>query len=133
MRKKTIWIVLIPGLVLIASVAFVLCIAGNRPREVPEGAVVVGQAAQHVGEDFSIGFGGTTFRFSPTNWGRANWGRAAELGIVTEDSGDLVTLSVGESAPIPGIGTVTVHNIRTYRCGTWTDVVLIIDESERGK
>lgn len=125
---KKVWRVLIASVVLIAGVALVLCIAGNRPRGVPEGAVVVGQAAQHVGEDFSIGFGGTTSRFAPTNWGRV-----VHLGIATEDSGDFVTLGIGESAPIPGIGTVTVHNVRIYRCGAWTDVVLIIDESERGK
>ena len=124
---KKIWRVLIASVVLIAGVALVLCISGNRPGGARRGS--------------------RRWPNSTARWRRFQYrlrrndlsvrtnrlGRVVHLRIATEDSGDFVTLGIGESAPIPGIGTVTVHNVRIYRCGAWTDVVLIIDESERGK
>lgn len=98
----------------------------HPPSERPKGAHLLHQAAQHVGEDFSIGFGGSVLRTS-----EQGGGIAVELGIASKQGRTFATLGVGESAPIPGIGAVTIHDIYVSPDGSQVAAVIIIDESER--
>ncbi|MEJ6489155.1 hypothetical protein PQI23_05390 [Leucobacter sp. USCH14] len=83
------------------------------------------QGAQRRGTTCSIGFITTKLRASD-----AGGGIAARLGISSPDGRTAVELGPGETAPLPGGGTVHVVDIFVSPDGTQTAAAIEITEAE---
>lgn len=83
------------------------------------------QGAQRRGRTFSLGFLGSTLRPSD-----AGGGIVARMGIAGADGRVTVELAEGDSAPLPGGGTVTVLNIFVSPDGSETAAAIEVTEGE---
>ena len=81
------------------------------------------QGAQRRGRGFSLGFLGSTLRMSD-----AGGGVVARLGIAGADGRSTVELAAGESAPLPGGGTVRVIEIFVSPDGSRTAAAIEVTE-----
>ena len=81
------------------------------------------QGAQRRGRAFSIGFLGSTLRMSD-----AGAGVVARLGIAGADTRVTVELAAGESAPLPGGGTLNVIDIFVSPDGASTAAAIQVVE-----
>jgi hypothetical protein len=81
------------------------------------------QGAQRRGQSFSLGFIGSSLRTSD-----AGGGIAARLGIAGADGRTTVELAAGESAALPGGGSVRIIEIFVSPDGANTAAAIEIDE-----
>jgi hypothetical protein len=81
------------------------------------------QGAQRRGRGFSLGFIGATVQGAA-----AGGGLVARLGIASADGRRTAELAAGESAPLPGGGSVRVIEIFVSPDGSQTAAAIEVDE-----
>ena len=89
----------------------------------PHTPEILRQGAQRLGRAFSLGFIGSTMRTSADGGGVV-----ARLGIAGPDGRVTVALAAGESAPLPGGGTVRLVDIFVSPDGSDTAAAIEVVE-----